>query len=125
MKAVRFHETGGPEVLRYEDIPDPTPGDGEVCVKLDAIGVNFIDTYQRAGAYKVELPNTAGGEGAGVAVSKHLATRPQKCCPGLTDLMVCRHVFGEDGVGLFKCFFEGSGLASPHGGIQYAVHGPG
>jgi NADPH2:quinone reductase len=69
LKAIRFHETGGPEVLRYEDVPDPTPGGGEVCVKLDAIGVNFVDTYQRAGAYPVPLPHTAGGEGAGAVAA--------------------------------------------------------
>ena len=92
MKAVRFHETGGPEVLRYEDIPDPTPGDGEVCVKLDAIGVNFIDTYQRAGAYKVELPNTAGGEGAGAIAALG---------PGVSDFAVGDRVAFNAGSGAY------------------------
>ncbi len=68
MKAVRFHEHGGPEVLRYEDVPQPHPGEGQALVKLYGIGVNFIDTYQRAGAYRVSLPYIAGQEGAGEVV---------------------------------------------------------
>ena len=69
MKAVRFHEHGGPEVLRYEDVPEPEPGDGEVLIKLGAIGVNFIDTYRRSGAYPTKMPTILGGEGAGEVVA--------------------------------------------------------
>ena len=69
MKVVRFHEFGGPEVLRYEDVDEPSPGPGEVVVRLGACGVNFIDTYQRTGAYNVALPHTAGQEGAGDIVA--------------------------------------------------------
>ncbi len=65
MKAVRVHEFGGPEVLRYEDVPVPEPGPGEVRIRIEASGVNFVDTYQRTGAYKGELPFTLGMEGAG------------------------------------------------------------
>jgi NADPH2:quinone reductase len=66
MKAVRFHEHGGAEVLRYEDIPTPTPGEGQVLVRHEAVGVNFKDTYERSGAYQVPLPFTTGGEAGGV-----------------------------------------------------------
>ena len=66
MKAVRIHQQGGPDVLRYEECPDPVPGHGEALVRLQAIGVNFIDTYQRSGLYRLELPATLGQEGAGV-----------------------------------------------------------
>ena len=69
MKAVRFHEHGGPEVLRCEDVPDPQPGPGEALVRLHAVGVNFIDTYQRSGAYRITLPYIAGQEGAGEVVA--------------------------------------------------------
>ena len=69
VKAVRFHEFGGPEVLRYEDIPQPEPGPGEAVLRLGACGVNFIDTYQRTGAYNVALPHVAGQEGAGEIVA--------------------------------------------------------
>lgn len=66
MKAVRFHQTGGPEVLRVEDVPIPQPGRGQARVRLAASGVNFIDTYQRSGQYRLTLPAILGQEGAGV-----------------------------------------------------------
>jgi NADPH2:quinone reductase len=66
MQAIRVHQTGGPEVLRYEEVPDPTPGPGEAVVRVEAAGVNFIDVYHRTGLYKVpSLPFTLGQEGAG------------------------------------------------------------
>src|SRR5919205_2173406 len=65
MKAVRIHEFGGPEVLRYEDPEMPEPGPGEARVRLAASGVNFIDVYQRTGQYPGSLPRTLGLEGAG------------------------------------------------------------
>lgn len=66
MKAVRIHRTGGPEVLSYEELPVPEPKTGQVLVRLEAAGVNYIDTYQRSGLYRVELPAILGQEGAGV-----------------------------------------------------------
>jgi NADPH:quinone reductase len=66
MKAVRVHAVGGPEVLKYEDVPTPTPGAGQAVVKLEASGLNFIDCYFRAGLYPTALPFTPGNEGAGV-----------------------------------------------------------
>jgi NADPH2:quinone reductase len=66
MKAIRVHETGPASVMRLEDIPVPEPGPGQVRVKIAAAGVNYIDTYQRSGAYKLDLPFTPGMEGAGV-----------------------------------------------------------
>jgi NADPH2:quinone reductase len=66
MKAVRVHTPGGVDVLRYEDVPTPTPKEGEALVKLEAIGINFIDIYMRSGLYKAPLPLTLGQEGAGV-----------------------------------------------------------
>lgn len=66
MRAVRFHKNGGPEVLRVEDVPPPEPGPGEVRIEVRHAGVNFIDTYLRAGSYDSgPLPATAGKEGAG------------------------------------------------------------
>ncbi len=65
-KAIRIHETGGPEVLRWEDIEVGAPGPGQVRVKHSAIGLNYLDTYQRSGLYPLELPLTLGMEGAGV-----------------------------------------------------------
>ena len=65
-KAVRFHKTGGPEVLQLDDIQVAAPGQGQVRVRHTAIGVNFVDTYQRSGLYPMQLPQVAGNEGAGV-----------------------------------------------------------
>jgi NADPH2:quinone reductase len=65
-KAVRFHEHGGPEVLRYEDVEVGDPGPGQARLRHTAIGVNFVDTYQRSGLYPMPLPMVAGNEAAGV-----------------------------------------------------------
>src|SRR2546430_4050190 len=65
MKAIRVHAPGGPDALGYEDIERPAPGPGQVLVKIEAAGVNFIDVYQRTGHYKVPLPVTLGQEAAG------------------------------------------------------------
>jgi NADPH2:quinone reductase len=65
MKAIRVHQTGGPEVMVLEEIPTPIPGEGQVLVRLEAIGVNFIDTYKRSGLYSLPLPFVVGEEGAG------------------------------------------------------------
>ena len=65
MKAIRVHQNGGPEVLRYEDIPVPGPGARQARVKIEAIGLNFIDIYQRTGLYQLPLPFTLGREAAG------------------------------------------------------------
>jgi NADPH2:quinone reductase len=66
MKAIRFDATGGPEVLYLADAPMPEPKAGQVLVRQQAIGVNFIDTYHRTGLYPVKLPSGLGMEGAGV-----------------------------------------------------------
>jgi len=69
VKAIRVHETGGPEVLRLEEQPDPTPGPGELLFDVEAVGVNFIEIYQREGQYRLPLPLTLGAEAAGVVRS--------------------------------------------------------
>ena len=69
MKAVRVHEVGGPDVLRYEEVAAPTAGPGQALVKLEAIGLNFLDCYFRAGLYKTSLPFTPGNEGAGTVTA--------------------------------------------------------
>ncbi|MBV9694883.1 MAG: quinone oxidoreductase, partial [Alphaproteobacteria bacterium] len=66
MKAIRFAQTGGPEVLQLVDVDLPPPGPGQVRVRHTAIGVNFIDTYQRSGLYKLPLPSGLGSEAAGI-----------------------------------------------------------
>ena len=66
MKAIRVHESGGPEVLKYEDYPDPVPGPGEVLINVQASGVNYMDVGRRKGALATQDPPIPGGEAAGI-----------------------------------------------------------
>ena len=66
MRAVQFSRTGGPEVLELVEVETPSPAPGQVLIRHEAIGINFIDTYQRSGLYPVKLPVILGGEAAGV-----------------------------------------------------------
>jgi len=68
-KAVRFYETGAPEVLRYEDVEVGEPGPGEVLLRHVAVGLNYADTYFRNGTYPIPMPNGIGVEAAGVVVA--------------------------------------------------------
>lgn len=77
MRAIRVHEYGEPEVMRYEELPLPEPGENEARVRLVAAGLNFIDIYQRSGQYRTPLPLTLGLEAAGVI---------DAVGPGVTDL---------------------------------------
>ena len=79
MKAIRVHAPGGPDALRYEDVPQPTPGAGQLVVKIEAAGVNFIDLYHRTGLYKAPLPLTLGQEAAGTVAATG---------PGVSDVKV-------------------------------------
>jgi NADPH2:quinone reductase len=76
-KAVRYHKQGGPEVLQLDDIQVGDPAQGQVRIRHTAIGVNFVDTYQRSGLYSMQVPAVAGNEGAGVV---------EAVGPGVTDL---------------------------------------
>ncbi len=69
MRAIQITETGGPDVLRLAELPDPEPGPGQLLVELAAAGVNYIDTYQRSGAYPMPLPFIPGSEGAGTVTA--------------------------------------------------------
>ena len=74
--AIRIYETGGPEVMRWEEVEVPAAGPGEVTIKNHACGLNFIDTYQRSGLYPLQMPSGLGLEGAGVV---------EAVGPGVTD----------------------------------------
>ena len=69
MKAIRVRATGGPEVLEVGEVPRPEPGEAQVLVRVEAVGVNFIEVYQRTGLYPVPLPATPGTEAAGVVAA--------------------------------------------------------
>ncbi|MBI4247490.1 MAG: quinone oxidoreductase [Candidatus Rokubacteria bacterium] len=79
MKAVRIHAPGGPEAMRYEDVPDPAPKAGEALVRIEAAGLNYIDVYFRTGVYKADPPVTLGMEGGGTVTAVG---------PGVTDVKV-------------------------------------
>ena len=79
MRAIRVRETGGPEVLRVETVDDPLARPGEVLVRIEAVGVNFIEIYNRTGIYKSPLPFTPGEEGAGTVAAVG---------PGVSDVRV-------------------------------------
>lgn len=91
MKAIQIHETGGPEVLRLDELPILEPGPGQVLIRVEAVGVNFIETYFRKGVYKATLPLTLGSEGAGTV---------EKLGPGVTgfaegDLVASVSIMGS------------------------------
>src|SRR5688572_19867085 len=69
MRAIRIHDTGGVEVLRVDDIATPSPASGEIRFRVEAAGVNFVDTYKRSGLYPVTFPHTLGQEAAGVVTA--------------------------------------------------------
>ena len=69
MQAIRFHTTGGPEVLVLQTLPDPVPAAGQALIRVEACGVNFIDTYFREGRYPAPLPYTLGQEAAGTVLA--------------------------------------------------------
>jgi NADPH2:quinone reductase len=68
-KAIRVHQPGGPEAMRWDDVPAPEPGPGEVLVHHEAVGLNYIDVYFRTGLYKTNLPATLGMEAAGTVLA--------------------------------------------------------
>lgn len=78
-RAIRFHRTGGPEVLQWEEVEVVRPGEGQVRIRQTAVGLNYIDTYHRSGLYPVPLPAIPGQEGAGVV---------EEIGPGVSGLKV-------------------------------------
>ena len=77
--AIRIHKFGGPEVLEWNEIDVPDPGEGEAQIRHTAIGLNFIDTYHRTGLYPVDLPTGLGSEASGIV---------EAVGPGVTDVNV-------------------------------------
>lgn len=75
MKAIQFNSIGGPEVLQVAELPIPEPGPGQVLIRVEAVGVNFVEIYFRKGVYKATLPLTPGSEAAGTV---------EKLGPGVT-----------------------------------------
>jgi NADPH:quinone reductase len=80
VRAIRVHATGGPEVLRLDEVPAPAPGAGQIVIRVEAAGVNFIDVYHRKGLYPVALPFILGREAAGVV--ERVGEGVGSCRPG-------------------------------------------
>ncbi len=95
MQAIRVYRTGGPEVLRYEQVEQPVPGPGQALVHIHAAGLNFIEVYQRTGLYKVGLPFTPGSEGGGRVV---------EVGPGVTGVKVGDQVASQSFTGSYAEF---------------------
>jgi NADPH2:quinone reductase len=91
MKAIRVSKTGGPDVLVIEDVQDPTPGPGELLIDVEATGVNFIEIYQREGAYTMTLPFTPGTEAAGTV--RDVGSGVKELAPG--DRVVSQNTKGS------------------------------
>jgi NADPH:quinone reductase len=91
MKAIQIHETGGPEVLQLADLPIPVPGPGQVLIRIEAIGVNFIEIYFRKGQYKTALPMIPGSEAAGTI--EELGTGVTGFAPG--DAVASTSILGS------------------------------
>lgn len=95
MKAIRFHDFGGPEVLRYEDVPEPKPGPGEVLIALRAAALNHLDLFVRTGGVpKTPLPHIGGADGAGVVAASG---------PGATSYATGSRVFFDPGLSDGTC----------------------
>lgn len=92
MQAIRVSATGGPETLKIEDIPTPEPGPGQIRLKVEAAGVNFVEIYQRKGQYKLSLPFTPGGEAAGTV---------DALGPNVTDMRIGERVASMDARGSY------------------------
>ncbi|MGC2776158.1 MAG: quinone oxidoreductase [Bradyrhizobium sp.] len=91
--AIRFHKTGGPDVLVWEDVNVGKPGPGEARIRHTAVGLNFVDIYNRSGLYPVQLPSGLGSEGAGVI---------EELGEGVTDLKVGDRVaYGSSPLGAY------------------------
>jgi NADPH:quinone reductase len=102
MKVIRFEATGGPEVLRLVDLPEPAPGPGQIRIRASAVGINFIDTYHRTGLYPVPLPSGIGLEAAGIVdavgdgVTRFAVGDRAGYCSGPIGAYAQAHVVPED-----------------------------
>ena len=101
MKAIRIHEDGGPEVLRYEDAPDPEPGPGEVLIRLQAASLNHLDVWVRKGLPSVPKPRILGADGAGIVEALGSGVEELELGarvvinPGIEEPDATIHVIGE------------------------------
>jgi len=133
MKAIRVHEFGGPEVLRFEEVPTPKPAAGEVLVRINAAGVNPYDTYMRAGTYalKPSLPYTPGSDGAGVIEAVGEGVKNVKRGDRVYTARTLTGAYAEYALALEEQvhplptnvdFNQGAGIWVPYGTAYHALH---
>jgi NADPH:quinone reductase len=133
MKAILVHEFGGPEVLKYEEVPTPKPGAGEVLVKVHAAGVNPYDTYMRTGTYAIKppLPYTPGSDAAGVVEA--IGSGVSKVKPGdrVYTAKTVTGAYGEYALALEEqvnllpaktTYEQGAGIWVPYGTAYFALY---
>ncbi|GFJ75973.1 alcohol dehydrogenase catalytic domain-containing protein [Phytohabitans houttuyneae] len=105
MDTIQLAAQGGPEVLTPTELPTPEPGDGQVLVRISAVGVNFVEIYQRSGLYPVQLPLVPGSEGAGVV---------EAVGPGVTEPKIGDRVVSTNLAGAYAQF----ALAPAHRAVR-------
>jgi NADPH:quinone reductase-like Zn-dependent oxidoreductase len=114
MKAVVFHQHGGPEVLQYQDVPDPKPGRGEVLIEVRAASINHIDIFLRRGmpGVNIPMPKIVGSDAAGVV---------RELGPGVSGLQAGQRVTINPGISCGRCEFCAAGFGSQC--MSYAMVG--
>jgi NADPH2:quinone reductase len=133
MKAIVVHEFGGPEVLKYEEVPTPKPAAGQVLVRIHGAGVNPYDTYMRAGTYAVKppLPYTPGSDGAGVIAAVGDGVKKVKPGDRVYTAKTLTGAYAEYALALEEqvhtlpekiSFAQGAGVWVPYGTAYYALH---
>ena len=108
-KAIRLHQTGGPEVMQWEEVEVGAPGEGQARIRHTAVGVNFVDTYQRSGLYSLPLPSGLGSEGAGVveSVGKGVTqVQPQAAMRSQHPEQLMADITNPGGPGIHLCFLS-------------------
>jgi NADPH2:quinone reductase len=133
MKAILVHEFGGPEVLKFEEVPTPKPAAGQVLVRIHAAGVNPYDTYMRAGTYAVKppLPYTPGSDGAGVIESVGDGVKKVKPGDRVYTAKTVTGAYAQYALALEEqvhslpekiSFGQGAGVWVPYGTAYHALH---
>lgn len=133
MKAIVVHQFGGPEVLKFEDVPTPKPAAGQVLVRVHGAGVNPYDTYMRAGTYAVKppLPYTPGSDGAGVIEAVGDGVKKVKPGDRVYTAKTLTGAYAEYALALEEqvhslpekiSFGQGAGVWVPYGTAYHALH---
>src|SRR6201997_2493227 len=133
MKAIRVHQFGGPEVLKLDDVPTPKTADGQILVRVHAVGVNPYDTYMRAGTYAIKppLPYTPGSDAAGTVEAVGPGVTKVKPGDRVYTSRTLTGAYAEYALALEEqvnhlpdkiSFEQGAGVWVPYGTAYHALH---